>query len=63
MSIFGLGFESVVMDADEVSEDLGIGSGLEGVTLLDELVFEEIEVLDDAVMDEDDAAALVEVGM
>jgi hypothetical protein len=47
---------AVVMDADEVGEDLGVGGGLERVALGGELAFEDFEVLDDPVVDEGDTS-------
>ena len=58
---FGFGHETVVMDSDQVGENLGVGGGLESMPMGDELAFEDFEVFDDPVMDEDDFSALIEV--
>ena len=44
-----------------MSEDLGIGLGLEDMTLLVELCAERQVVFDDAIVDEHEAPALVEM--
>ncbi len=51
------------MDADEVGEDFGIGGGLEGMAVGKKLVFDDIIILDHAIVNEGDSAALVGVGV
>ena len=48
---------------DEVGDDLGVGLGDEGVALGDELVLEREVVFDDAVVDDDEGAGAVAVGV
>ena len=51
------------MFLDEVSDDFGVGLGREFVAFSDELFLEREIVFDDAVMDDDDFASAVAVGM
>ena len=48
---------------DEVADDLGVGLALELAALGDQLVAQRLEVLDDAVVDQRDAADDVRVGV
>ncbi len=60
--VLGLRFaDAGIVIADEVGEDFGIGGGAELVAF--EMFFEPFEILDDAIVDDGDFAALVEVGM
>ena len=59
-------FEQIVallqIVVDEMRGDLGVGLGLELVALGDELVFERLVVLDDAVVNDGDAIARQDAG-
>jgi hypothetical protein len=61
MGVPGFGHEAGVMNSDQVGEHFGVGVGFESMALGGELAFEDFEVLDDPVMDEDDSSTLVEV--
>ena|SRR5437667_4541763 len=51
------------MLADQMSEHLRVGGGAKLVSGLQEPFLDAVEILDHAVMDDSDAAALVEVGV
>ena len=57
------GFRIVLHLLDQVGDDFGVGFGDELVALIDEFAFEVEIVFDDAVVDYDDAAGAVAMGM
>jgi hypothetical protein len=56
-----LGAHFFVMLADDMGENLGVGSGCESVAGGDEVFLELLVVLNDAVVDDGDAAGLIEM--
>jgi hypothetical protein len=63
VSGLGLCFEPVVVDADKMGKDLGVGGGFERMALGEQLALQSVEVFDDAIMDQDDAPGLVRMRM
>ena len=55
--------ELVQMLPDQMRQNFGIGRGFESMALLQKSIFQPVEILDDAVVDNGNAPALVEMRM